>query len=383
MLLHTFAIWIFPDSFNEYSTTILVALVVIGISIFVSIVVYLTIFISRVRATYIQIRTAKARELISDKLNNYLFVMESVGYVTHNDFKRVITEFNKIKRLKFENNLVRQLLIDQLIYFRKNFTSTTSALLRMLYQNLGLKELSSYKLNDGAWEIKAQGIAELREMESIVNTADILPYTKSCNDDLRVEAQAAYIGLNSADPFSFLGNTPELLVEWHQIILFDAIAKNEGITIPSFTTWLNSPNTSVVIFCIKLIVQYTQIDAIPNLILLLHHPDEKVQNCAINALGKLGATAAEQVMIDHYTHLSEPCKLEVLKALGRIKGKHSINFLRSEFINAESFYICKYAMYAILAITKQNKAHLLADLPAINTQQRAIIDHCFDKLINA
>lgn len=383
MLLYILAIWIFPDSFKDYPTTILVALVVIGISIFASTLVYLIIFFNRVRASYIQLKTAKARELISDKLNNYLFFMESLGQVTHNDFKRVIKEFNKIKNLKLENKLVRQLLIDQLIYFRQNFTATTSTLLRKLYQNLGLKDSSFYKINAGAWEVKAQGMAELRGMASMVDAADILPYTKSPNADLRVEAQAAYIGLNSADPFSFLANTTEKLVEWHQIVLFDAIAKNEDIIIPSFNTWLSSPNSSVIIFCLKLIVQYNQIDAIPALIKLLDHHDIKVQNCAIHSLGKLRAITAEQAITDHYDSFFGSSKLEALKALGSIGSRNSLQFLKSEFLITDDFYRSKNAMCSILAITNQTKAQLLADIPVKNVQQKAIINHCFDKLINA
>jgi hypothetical protein len=349
----------------------------------VSITVYLIIFFNRVRATYVQLKTVKARKLISDRLNNYLFFMESLGHVTHKDFKRVLSEFNKIKKLKLDDKLVRQVLIDQLIYFRKNFTATTSALLRKLYQNLGLKDSSFYKLNSGAWEVKAQGMAELRGMASIIDAADILPFTKSPNADLRVEAQAAYIGLNSSDPFNFLTDTSETLVEWHQIVLFDAIAKNDDIIIPMFNTWLNSSNSSVIIFCIKLTVQYNQLDAIPNLIQLLDHHDTKVQNCAIDGLGRLKAVTAEQVLIDRYNSFSGSCKLEVLKALGIIGSKNSLQFLRSEFLTTDDFYRCQYAMYSILAITNQTKTELLGDFPVKNAQQKAIIDHCFDKLINA
>ncbi len=383
MLLYIFVAGIFPDKLKEYPTIIAIALVVIGISVLVSVIVYLIIFLNRVRASYIQLKTERARKLISVKLNNYLFFMESLGQVTHKDFKRVIKEFSKIKRLKLDNKLVRQLFIDQLIYFRQNFTAATSALLRKLYQSLGLKDSSIYKLKAGAWEIKAQGIAELRGMASIIDAADILPYTKSSNADLRVEAQAAYIGLNHADPFNFLADTTETLVEWHQIVLFDAIAKNEDIIIPSFTTWLNSPNSSVVIFCLKLIVQYDQFDAIPDLIKLLDHHDVKVQNCAIDGLGKLRAITAEQAIIDHYDGFFGSCKLEALKALGNIGSKNSLEFLKAEFLTTDDFYRCKNAMYSILVITNQTKAQLLADIPVKNAQQKAIINHCFDKLINA
>ena len=382
MLLYILIIEIFRNSFKAFPVTIIVAMIVIALSVLMSIVVYLTIFFSRIRAANIYIKTTRVRALISYKLNQYLFFMESVSQVTRGDFKRLVNEFNKIKRLNFENKLVRQVLVDQLVYLRKNFTAKTSTVLRNLYQSLGLQKFSLRKLNTSAWQVKAQGIAELREMEPAMTAAVILSYTNSPNDDLRVEAQAAYIGLNSADPFSFLNNTTEILIEWHQIILFDAIINNDKIVIPSFTKWLSSSNQSVIIFCIKLITHYMQSDAIPALIQLMDHRDTSVQNRAVNALGKLNATTAEHIMIDRYPTFSESCKLEVLKALGRIKSLNSIPFVRTQFLTANSFNICKYAMYSYIAITGYNQAKLSLNFPDINFQQESIINHCFDQLID-
>ncbi len=382
MLFYILGIWILPDIFKAYPTIIIVAVMVIGLSILASIIVYLIIFFGRVRASYIDIKTTKARKLISDKLNHYLFFMESVGNISRDDLRRVATELNKLTVLKFKSRLVRQLLIDQLVYFKKNFTSQTSIALSKLYQNLGLKEFSFNKLHTNSWEVKAQGIAELREMAPIMSATEILPYTNSSNDDLRVEAQAAYVWLNTADPFSFLNDTSEILVEWHQIILFDMITKNEEIIIPPFNKWLNSPNSSIIVFCIKLIIYYKQPDAVPSLIQLLDHSDINVQNRAINALGKLEAISAEPIMIAHYSTFSKSCKLEVLKALRRINSKTSIQFLRAEFLKIDNFYIAKCAMYSIVAISGYTRAQLLAGLPELNAEQKAIINHCFDKLIN-
>jgi len=371
------------DIFQEYPVLIRGALIVIGISVLTSIMVYMIIFFNRVRAAYIDMRSNEAQKMISDKLNNYLFFMESISQVTRSDFRRVAKEFNKIKKLKLKNKLVRQILMDQIIYFRKNFTDRTGRILSKLYQNLGLKEISLGKLHTRSWQIKAQGILELREMAPLMSSEGILPYTYSHNDDLRVEAQAAYIRLNPSGAFNFLNDAPEILLEWHQIILFDIVIRNEEITIPSFNTWLKSSNTSVITFSIKLIVHFMQFDSIPDLIRLIDHQDEQVQDRAINALGKLEAVKAENIMINKYPVLSISCKIEVLKALGRIGSGKYLSFLKAEFLQSENYYIRKYAMCSMITITKDDQEQILGDLPAIDQQQQAIINHCFDKLIQA
>lgn len=364
------------DILYKYPLTIVIALIVIGLSVMASIIVYLVIFFSRVRVAYKNIRTNKARELISDKLNSYLYFMEGVGQVTRDDVRRLKQELQKLK-----SKVVKQVLLDQIIYLRRNFTHSTGNVLHTLYRTLELKKISFKKLAASAWEVKAQGIAELREMSPVINFPDLQRLTHSRNDDLRVEAQAAYMRLNEDNPFSFLDDTREILLEWHQIILFDEIIRNENITIPSFSGWLNSDNTSIVLFCIKLIVHYGQLEAIPGLVALLDHNEELVQNRAINALGKLEAREAEEPMVVRYPGLCPSCKIEVLKALGRIGGGDYIPFLSTQFLKVDNYYTQKYAMCSLKSLTEHTKDEILAEFTGVSTQRTAIIHHCFDNLI--
>jgi hypothetical protein len=365
------------DTLYKYPLTIVIALIVIAISMITSIIVYLVIFFSRVRVAYINMRTDEARELISDKLNSYLYFMEGVGQVTRGDVRHLTQEL-----LKLKSKVVKQVLLDQIIYLSRNLTHSTSNILHTLYRRLGLKTISVNKLTASAWEVKAQGISELKEMSPVVKLPDILRLTHSRNDDLRVEAQAAYIRLNTSNPFSFLDNTPEVLLEWHQIILFDEVTRSETISIPSFSAWLNSGNTSIVLFCIKLIVHYTQLDAIPHLIALMEHKEEEeVQNRSINALGKLEAREAEEPMVALYPTLCTSCKIEVLKALGRIGGGDYIPFLSAQFTESDSYYTQKYAMCSLKVLTEHTKEEVLAEFSGISAQREGIIHHCFDNLI--
>lgn len=366
------------ETLYKYPLTIVIALIVISISVIASIIVYVVIFFSRMRSAYIDMRTDEARELISDKLNSYLYFMEGVGQVTRDDARLVTQEL-----LKLKGKVVKQVLLDQIIYLSRNLTYSTGNILHALYRILDLKKISFGKLTAHAWQVKAQGIAELREMSPVTKLPDILRLTHSRNDDLRVEAQAAYVRLNTGNPFSFLDDTPELLLEWHQIILFDEITRNENIRIPAFSAWLSSGNTSIVLFCIKLIVHYAQLDAIPHLIALIDHKEEPVQNRAINALGKLEAREAEQPMVVHYPSLCASCRIEVLKALGRIGSGNYIPFLSSQYLEADSYYIQKYAMCSLKILTEHSKEEVLAEFAGVNAQREAIIHHCFDNLIRS
>lgn len=366
------------DVLSGYPTIIIIALVVIVLSILTTVFVYLDILFSRLRAEQVKDRTDKDRKFVSDNINNYSLMIGGIGTAARDGARGVVTELRKIKDV-----IGRKVLMDQIMYLSRNFSRNTYNKMHGLYRKLGLKRTSQNKLKDSAWEKKAAGIRELREMNVTTTPQEILQYVHSPNDDLRIEAQAAYIRLNKENPFGFLDEATEFMPEWHQIILFDEINRYDNIQIPSFKQWLSSDNIGVVLFSIKMIVHYKQKDAFPELVKLLSSEEEKVQRRAISALGNLDADMAQAHLYEYYSDYSVHGKAEAMIAFSKVTQPEYRDFLRSEFVNGEDYMIRKNAFCALAKSTKGTRDELLGKLNNLDNQQNRIVNYCYVNNYNA
>ncbi|RYD80510.1 MAG: DUF4407 domain-containing protein, partial [Sphingobacteriales bacterium] len=111
-------------------------------------------------------------------------------------------------------------IIDQIIFYHRNFTDSTEKILGQLFAKLNLIQSAIQKIKTGAWQIKAKGLKEMQEMTPKAEMHDLIdPLLNDENDDLRIEAQSAYLRLNKDHPFDFLTHAQKPLLNWHQILL--------------------------------------------------------------------------------------------------------------------------------------------------------------------
>ncbi|TKC12751.1 HEAT repeat domain-containing protein [Pedobacter polaris] len=370
----------FYEWFNQYPLFIEIAIVIILLSVVLFIIGNVSLLFKRIFDAYHDVRIKKAKELVTAELTADLMMDDSL---TDHDFDKYAI---RIRELMLKNRLFKQVLIDQVIFYHRNFTDSTSRILQKLFNQLNLADSALKKLKRGAWELRAKGLKEIQEMmtgES--NYVQLLnPLLNDKNNDLRIEAQAAYIRLHKENPFKFLAHTTEELLEWHQILLCEIITNTPNLEVPEFRIYLRSKNESVCSFCIKLIEYYQQLDAIPDLINLLDHPSQKIRAAAVSLLGKLDAEQAERLMIAKFPMEDLKIQLKILESVGEIGSGENLTFLQTQFLESEEFTLVKTAGCALVNYPFFDKEELIQEVNQLDDSPLAretILNHCTNVLI--
>lgn len=315
-----------------------------------------------------------------DELINEQILMKNEFFSNGLHREDVPFDMTPFNRAIFHNRKNRQILIDRLISYRKGFTGSAGVQLRYVYTGLGLDKVSFRKMKSRRWEVKIRGIRELTDMDIHISDVNILPLTNNKRQELRSEARNAYIKLSKNEPFKFFDITTEPLLKWDQIELFKTITTTENIAIPNFARWVAySNNKSVVSFCLKLIVYYKQFDAAPAVAKLLENKDHVLRAEAINCLGKLKYEEVGPQLVHIYSNQPLNCRLEILKALGRMETGDNLMFLKQEFMYSTDFDIRKNAARSIV---RSGNAELIQELmESCTPDNQLILKHGLNPLI--
>ncbi|MES2701468.1 MAG: HEAT repeat domain-containing protein [Bacteroidota bacterium] len=358
-----------------------IALAFIVIAVLATLIAYGAILWKRYKGFLQDKRTAFISPIIEDLITEQVLLNEKLGTDTPVDD----IEFDQkaLANLIYKKAFVRQILIDTLIQYRKNFRGEVGDLLRKLYLDMGLQKESYAKLKSIKWERKIKAVVELTQMDISISDVTILPLTNSGNASLRAAARNAYIQLSKNEPFKFFDIATEPLLPWDQLEMFKIITTTKDIPIPNFSRWVSySSNKSVVTFCLKLIAHYDQQSAVPAVMDLLANKDHYFRASAINCLGKLTAEVAEEKMVRIYNNQPLICQTEILKAMGRIgSGKH-LEFLKQEFLYSSNFDIRMNAARSIIKHKSEESEKLVEELMQITHEEnQLIIRHCKNPLI--
>jgi hypothetical protein len=369
------------EQFSLLPLFIEIALVLIIVAVVMTLISYGIILVRRYQGYVYQKRLANLSPKIEDLITEQVLLNENLDKNVPIDE----IEFDQaaISNKMYKRPAVRQILIDVLIRYRKNFRGEVGDLLRKLYIDMNLLDDSFRKLNTFKWESKIKALVELTQMDIPISDSTLLPLTNSRNPTLRAASRNAYIQLSKNEPFKFFDIATEPILPWDQLEMFKIITTSKDITIPNFSRWVSySNNKSIVIFCMKLIVYYDQRTAIPAVMELLSTKDHYFRAQAINCLGKLSAEDAEEKFITIYNSQPLNCQIEILKALGRIASGRHLDFLKNEFLHSYNFDIQMNAARSIIKHNTQNSRLLLNELmETTNDESQLIIKHCHNPLI--
>jgi hypothetical protein len=351
-----------------------IALIFIIIAISCTIVAYLSILTGRYKAYKHDKRLGTLHPVIDRLLMEHILLTDNTpaDMLPADAFQLPV----------FKKKWARQALINRLLVYRENVRGIMGEQLRNLYVQLELDKDSLKKMKTGQWDKKVQALAELSSMNMSIADVTILPLTNSRNRELRAAARHAYIKLSKNEPFKFFDIATEPLLLWDQVELFKIISTTEYIAIPNFAQWVTySSNKSIVSFCLKLIVHYSQVNAIPAVVKLLDTKDHSLRADAINCLGKLKIEEVEDKLIHLYDNQPQNCRLEILKALGRISSGKYVDFLQQEFLHATDFDVRKHAAKSLIKNQWAAKG-LIDELIATTTaENKLILKHCMNPFI--
>lgn len=363
----------------DLPVVIQIALIFIVVAIVSTLLAYLSILRGRYLGNVEAKRRARLNPIIDGLITEHILLNEAMQQPKAARQESVAYAF-EIPELR--SKWARQLLIDRIIDYRKNIRGTVGEALRALYIDLELDKDSQKKLRSGKWHKRVQALNEFVSMDVPVADVTLLPLTNSHNLELRSAARHAYIKLSRNEPFKFFDVVSDTLLMWDQIELFRIITTTEKIVIPNFARWITySTNKSVVSFCLKLVVYFNQVEAIPSIIKLLGTKDHYLRADAISALGKLEVVEVERDLVEMYNNQPLNCQIEILKALGRLRGKEHVEFVKKEFLHATDFEVRKNAARALVNMYPSGSPLIEELLATVSEESQLILKHCMNPLI--
>lgn len=326
-------------------------------------------------------RRAKKEKPLREKVNELL--LEHIIYKSLGDpDTQVALPLEAFQTLPLHHQWAADVFKSQLLDYRNNFTGDIPLLLRQLYLELGLHRDAAAKLRSGSRKKVIGAMVELSGMGVLLEEQHVLALTQSRDRYIRETACSYWVQCSPDAPFEFFSHVKEPLLAWEQFELFRIISLRKDIPMPSFAQWIDPQyHPTVITLCLKLAAYFQQPEAIPAMINMLKTPDEQLRAITINNLGKLMALEAEPILVDMYPQQPDNCKLEILKALGRIGSGNFIGFLQQELERTDDFLLMKHAAHSIVA-HKALASGLITQLQhSLSGTRKQLLQHSLNPLI--
>lgn len=300
--------------------------------------------------------------------NNRWMTKKSQQFITSYMFNEDLEQIHVDKfRQKHLVNAVRcQIFTSTLLKLHKNIVGEFSERLRQLYLQMGLYAHSKQKLYADSWNVIADGINELAEMDIQQDAYLVRGFINHHHPELRSVAQVAYLKLQRDVPFSFLDELQEPLREWQQMQLASA-AHKAHIAMPDFKRWLSKKEPTIVTFCIRMIALHNQHNATQELIGLLEHPDSLVRCETIKAIKVLEMYEAKEKLLELYNHETTDVKMDIIKTLAVIGDDSLLPFYEEVMKTAEKRL--QLAAAKAIAFTGQDGKEVLQRIKADLTHE--------------
>ncbi|EKD32201.1 MAG: hypothetical protein ACD_77C00154G0010 [uncultured bacterium] len=283
-----------------------------------SILLLLLILYVRIKKRIIKNQIAKCQDRYRDFISGWVY----------NENSEV--ERNKLFK-ELHNKVKRDVFTTELLSLHSNLVGESADKLVELFRLAGLKKYSIKKIHSRKWNIKAKGFRELVQMKIFEENTHIAKYLNSKNDELRIEAQLAWIELNPDNPDSFLDDPKITLTDWWQLNALISLKKIGNI--PNFGKWVESTNDSVAIFAIKMVGIFKQYESIELVIKQLNSSIVKVRFEAISTLGKMAQPAPIHDLQLLYYKESIEIKAQILKSLIMISDSENADFFRKTLLD--------------------------------------------------
>jgi hypothetical protein len=300
-----------------------------------------------------------------------------IDFLFSDDNKKELNQIQQIANSEFN----RRVLINEMIDLSINLSGDVKEKLRNLYLQLKLDQDSINKTRNSKWHIQIKGFRELAFM-NITDANDRIKQTlKSKNNILRMEAQLALIRLNKDDPFGFLDYLKYPFTLWEQLNAHELIVFH-NLPIPQFSRWTNSPNKTVVIFSLRMIQVFKQLESASAVIECLKHPDEKIRYTAIFVCGEIQLREALPHLKHMYKNEEYSNCLAIITAMGKMPDESMLSFLKLVLDKEEDVQLQIEAAMAINRMGEVGIAALVKLMKSEYKNYQIIIRHVLDKRIN-
>jgi len=299
------ALGIFDQILDDRFWITRVNLIVTVVFLFVAFCIFLYIFFKRVIRKRNDARKKLAESSLIEMINNYLFDEDADKNAIEISLRH---KYNKPGPL-------REVLIEQFLNYRRNFSGEMADAVSQLFIDVGLKEFMIDELQSSQWHHRAKAFAVLADMNIPVNIEITSPRLNDRKTEVREQALLYHLKLARKEPLSFLDRITKPLSYWQQIYIENGLKYTYKGPDPDFSWWLDHHLDSVIIFSMKMIASYNQYEHIEKIKPLLASDNVEIRVHALRALYQLGYEGIFDNIQMKFKHESVPVKKEYLRAI--------------------------------------------------------------------
>ncbi len=280
------------------------------------------------------------------------------GFLTEIIFSDDQSEYfidQKIKDFKtkipLRKSWCKDLLIQNIIDLDKNLKGQSNNKLLSIYFKLGLQGYTEKLFNSRIWYLKTKGIYYWRELNYTQVAHKIYPYLSHSHSELRSAALLAYISLSEDEnPLHVFKGYTDQISYVEMLNLMHVIQRRKFQKPENLPLWLKSKDDTHVIFALKLVAHFNDLESGSIVIKLLESSNPKIRNEVIQTIGKLYLFEAEQDLIVKFFKENEENQIETIMALKEIGGKDAIDFMHYLLSLNKSAELKLAAMYALKSL---------------------------------
>ncbi len=357
--------WLIKYDYFGKSVALVNALIFIILASFVTMIVLLiTILLNRRRME----KEAKLRQYLLEQYQS-LIIDYLFGNAVSDAFRSIASD-----------NYRRQVLIDQMIDVSVNLKGDSEAKLTRLYMELELDRDSIRRAHSRKWHLRIKGFRELAFMGIKEANDEMYKSLNSRNEILRMEAQIALVRLSDKEHFDFLSRLERPFSLWEQMTLHDLILQH-NVPLPEFKKWLNSANPTVVMFALRMIREFKQRDAEPEVKIALLHRDHRVSQLAVEVSGDLDMRGTLDTMKRMYKFQDYNGCLEIVKSMGKMPELAMIGFLKLVLDKEDDVQLQIEAVKAIENMGEEGVKALVKVMKSEYKNYNIIVRHVLDRRI--
>jgi hypothetical protein len=307
---------------------------------------FLLIFYFRNRLRSQEHNAETRKKVLFPMIRNYLLQQVESKQENEADMLWIKMEIRNLLKNPMDRSVIKEIMLD----VQRDALPATQRHVSELYQYFDLHHSALRNLESRKWDRISRAIAELTEMHVSQAYDAIKEHINSKNSIVRKQAQLATVQLKDEGIQYFLDTARYPISQWQQVKILEILTSNPGMKLPRFRDWLISENQDVVLFALRLIRVFRQMDANTALLMFLNHNSERIQVSAMDCIADFQYKEARQPLKDCFNTASSDLKIHILNTLQAIGDVADIPWVEQQITTDTSFLVRSKARLVVGAL---------------------------------
>lgn len=194
------------------------------------------------------------------------------------------------------------------------------------------------------------------------------------------EAQYAMVVFKGFEGLNFLNDFPYIISDWQKLRLLRSINQTPEDCTEIVNNWLQSSNSSVVIFTLKLVRKFQMLSSYQEVKKLLLHNSTEIRIQTVRSMQALENASTIADLTENYEEQLPEVQLEILKVMKFSNDLHCLDFFKEQLLHHTSSAIRITAAKALINLGFQEYLLEIIENESSPEQLKKIIKHAIQEI---